>query len=403
MRFEFATAGRVLFGPGTVREAAPAAAELGRRALVVTGSASERAAPLLADLRTRGVEAIALSVVGEPTTHTASAAVESAREAACDLVIGFGGGSAVDLGKAVAAILANGGEPLDYLEVIGRGRPLTRASVPFLAIPTTAGTGSEVTRNAVLVSPQHRVKVSLRSAHLLPRLAIVDPELTYALPPDVTAATGLDALTQLIEPLVCNSPNPMTDALCRDGIARAARSLRRACENGRDATAREDLALASLFGGMALANARLGAVHGLAGPLGGYASVPAPHGALCARLLPFVLEANLRALRGAPPIPTTTTTAPSPTPAAATASAALARFDEVARLLTGRADARADDGVAWVHDLCAALRIPPLASYAIGEADLPALVRQAQSASSMKGNPVPLTDDDLAAVLRAAM
>ena len=269
MRFEFATATRILFGPGSVTEVAPAAAALGRRALLVTGRNVERSAPLREGLNAQGVVAVTFAVAGEPTVDIARADVQRARETECDLVIGLGGGSVLDTGKAIAALLANGGDPLDYVEVIGRGQTLTKPSAPYIAIPTTAGAGAEVTRNAVLASPEHRVKVSLRSPLMFPRLAVVDPELTYSLPPAVTASTGLDALTQLIEPFVSNSANPLTDALCREGMRRAAPSLRRAYENGRDATAREDMAVASLFGGLALANAKLGAVHGCASPLGG--------------------------------------------------------------------------------------------------------------------------------------
>ncbi|MBF8282477.1 MAG: iron-containing alcohol dehydrogenase [Anaerolineales bacterium] len=383
MRFEFATATRVLFGPGTLREVAPLAAAFGRRALVVTGRHVERAAPLLDQLHRQGVATVTFTVSGEPATATALAGVQFAKEAACDLVIGFGGGSALDTGKAVAALLTNGGELLDYLEVIGRGQPLTQSSAPYIAIPTTAGTGSEVTRNAVLASPGHRVKVSLRSPLMLPRLAVVDPELTYALPPEVTAATGLDALTQLVEPFVSNSANPMTDAICREGMRRVARSLRRAYETGSDAAAREDMALASLFGGMALANAKLGAVHGLAGPLGGL--FLAPHGAICARLLPIVMEANVRALQ-----------------LRASNSPALARYDEVAQSLTGNATAAAADGVGWVRDVCAAMAVSPLSRFSLTKADFPAVVAQAQQASSMKGNPVPLTDQEVTDILEQA-
>ncbi len=389
MRFEFATARRILFGPGALQEAAPAAATLGRRALVVRGGSVERAAPLLEQLKAQGVEATTFAVAGEPTTATILAGVERAKELACDLVIGLGGGSVLDSGKAIAALLTNGGDLLDYLEVIGRGQALARPAAPYIAIPTTAGTGSEVTRNAVLASPEHRVKVSLRSPLMLPRLAIVDPELTYSLPPSITASTGLDALTQLIEPYVCNSANPLTDALCREGIVRVARSLQRACEDGKDPTAREDMALASLFGGLALANAKLGAVHGFAGPLGGL--FPAPHGAICARLLPSVMKANVRALQARAPATGRSVERP------------YARYDDVARRLTGRDDATAPDGVVWVQDLCTALAVPPLSQYGLTEADFPTVVAQAQKASSMKGNPTPLSDEALTEILREAM
>ena len=384
MHFEFAAAARILFGPGTMKEVAPVAASWGRRALVVTGNHVERAAPLIEQLKAHGVEAATFTVSGEPTTETAVAGVACAKEQAGEIVIALGGGSVLDTGKAIAALLTNGGDLLDYLEVIGRGRSLTLPSAPCIAIPTTAGTGSEVTRNAVVASPEHRVKVSLRSPHMLPRLAVVDPELTYSLPPAVTASTGLDALTQLIEPYVSHSANPLTDALCREGMQRVARSLRKACDDGQDAAAREDLALASLFGGLALANAKLGAVHGFAGPLGGL--FPAPHGAVCARLLPIVMEANVRALQ---------TRAPD--------SLALKRYDEAARLLTGNLQAAASDGVAWVRELCAALAIPPLSHSGVTEADFSTIVAQAQKASSMKGNPLPLTDEELREVLRQAI
>jgi alcohol dehydrogenase class IV len=290
----------------------------------------------------------------------------------------------IDTGKAVAALLTNSGDPLDYLEVIGRGQPLTQASAPYIAIPTTAGTGAEVTHNAVLASPEHRVKVSLRSPLMLPDVALVDPELSCCLPPDVTAYTGLDALTQVIEPFVSGKANPITDALCREGITRAARSLRRAFENGEDHPAREDMALASLFGGLALANAALGAVHGFAGPFGGM--FDAPHGAICAALLPHVMAINVQALQARQPD-----------------GEALRRYDEVARLLTGNSAATARDGVAWIATLCAALRVPALASYGLARADFDDLITKAAAASSMKGNPVALTPNEMRTILERAI
>ncbi len=384
MTFEFATAHRVVFGPGTFKQAGSLAKEFGRRALVVTGRSGERAGRLRELLAGAGVEGEIFSVAGEPTTQAVSEGVARARAAGCDLVIGFGGGSAMDAAKAMAGLLTNGGELLDYLEVVGRGAPLTKPAAPLLAIPTTAGTGAEVTRNAVLASPEHRVKASLRSPYLLPRVALVDPELTLNLPPDLTASTGMDALTQLIEPYVCPRANPMTDGVCVEGMRRAAWSLRRAVECGSDPAAREDMALASLFGGMALANAGLGAVHGFAAPIGGM--FPAPHGAVCAALLPGVMEANVRALRERAP-----------------ESVALRRYDEVARLLTGRPQATAADGVAWVRELCAALNIARLRTWGLTEGDVVGVVQKAMQASSMKANPIPLSAGELELVLRGAL
>jgi alcohol dehydrogenase class IV len=384
MRFEFATATRIIFGAGTLREVGPIAAEMGSRALVVTGRTVTRAKPLLDLLAAQGIETVTFSVAGEPTTKVVRLGTQRAREADCDLVIGFGGGSVLDTGKAIAALLTNGGAPLDYLEVVGRGQPLTRPSAPCIAIPTTAGTGAEVTRNAVLLSPEHRVKVSLRSPLILPRLALVDPELTYSMPPEVTASTGLDALTQVMEPYVSNRANPLTDALCREGMQRGARSLRRAYEHSDDATAREDMALTSLFGGLALANAKLGAVHGFAGPIGGM--FPGPHGAVCACLLPHVIAINVRVLQER-----------------SLESEALRHYDEIARILTGNERASANDGVAWVGELCRALRIPSLAAYGMTEDDFPLLIEKASVASSMKGNPVQLTPNEMQEILARAL
>jgi alcohol dehydrogenase class IV len=384
MPFEFATATRIVFGPGTFAQAGPLVGALGRHALIVTGRDPRRAERLLAGLREHAVAVTLFSVAGEPSTDDVIRGTAAARTAGCDCVIGFGGGSALDTAKAVAALLTNGGELTDYLEVVGRALALASPAAPCIAIPTTAGTGAEVTRNAVLFSPPHRVKVSLRSPYLLPRIALVDPELTADLPPALTAHTGLDALTQLIEPYTSCRAQPLTDAICVAGLRRGAPALRRACADGRDAAAREDLAFASLCGGLALANAGLGAVHGFAGPLGGL--FPAPHGALCAALLAPVMAANLRALR-----------------IRAADHATLGRYAEVARILTGRPEATADDGVRWVESLVADLGVPPLAHYGITRADFPAIVAAAARASSMKANPIALTPPELEAILARAL
>lgn len=380
MQFEFATAQRIIFGNGTLRDIGKIAAPFGKRALVVTGRDTSRATPLFDLLHKAKVETQIFAVAGEPTIDAVQKGVEAAR--GCDFVIGIGGGSVLDAGKAIAALLTNDGDTFDYLEVIGQGKPLAHAPLPYIAIPTTAGTGAEVTRNAVLGSPQHHVKVSLRSPLMLPSVALVDPELTYDLPPALTASTGLDALTQLIEPFVSSRANPLTDALCRDGISRAARSLRRAYEN--DNFAREDMALASLFGGLALANSGLGAVHGFAAPLGGM--FPAPHGAICAALLPHVMRTNVHALQKGSP-----------------SSTALRRYHEVARILTGDESATALDGVAWVTKLCHALEIPALSTYGITESDFPAIIEKAAAASSMKANPLKLTPEEMNHILQLAL
>jgi len=357
---------------------------MGRRALVVTGRNPERAAALWARLSEAGVAHVTFAAETEPTIDMTLRGTQHAREHACDLVIGMGGGSVLDTGKTVAALLTNPGEPLDYLEVIGRGQPLENQSAPYIAIPTTAGTGTEVTRNAVLASPEHRVKVSLRSPGMLPALALVDPDLTVSLPPALTAQTGLDALTQVIEPFVSNQANPLTDAICREGMRRASRSLLRAYEHGDDMAARTDMAFASLCGGLALANAKLGAVHGFAGPFGGM--FDAPHGAVCAALLPHVMAVNVAALRERQP-----------------GNPVLRRYDEVAQVLTGDATADAADGVAWIADLCAMLQVPGLATYGVSADDFDDLIEKSARSSSMKGNPVELIPAEMRRILERSL
>lgn len=383
-RFEFATAGRVIFGWNTLEEVGKIALECGRRALVVTGRDPARAARLVQLLEAAGLSTTTFGVAGEPSTGTIEEGVGLARAESCELVVGFGGGSAIDAAKAISALLTNPGELMDYLEVIGRAQPLARPAAPCIAIPTTAGTGAEVTRNSVLSAVDHGVKVSLRSPFMLPRVALVDPALTVSLPPAVTASTGMDALTQLIEPYTCCRPNPCVDALCLEGLRRAARALPRACADGASREAREDMALASLLGGFALANAGLGAVHGFAGPLGGM--FPVPHGVVCAALLAPVMEANLRALRDRQPD-----------------SPVLARYATVAECLTGRTGATPEDGVRWVAAVSRQLGIPGLSAGGIGAADFPELVEKAARASSMKANPLPLSTAELTAILTAAL
>lgn len=378
MRFEFATATRIVFGEGTASTLPDLVRSFGVRPLIVTGASSERASSLVSALSPQ-----VFSVPGEPTVELVREGVRLAQAASCDVIVSIGGGSVIDAGKAIAVIATNGGEPLDFLEVVGKGQAITEPALPFIAVPTTAGTGSEVTRNAVLGSTEHGVKASLRSPLMLPRIALVDPELTYGLPPAITAYTGLDALTQLIEPYVSARANPLVDSLCVEGIRRIAGALRRACRDGHDRDARRDMSLASLFGGLALANAGLGVVHGFAAPLGG--SWKAPHGALCAAVLPHGMAANVAALRTrAPQLP------------------ALDRYSTIARLLTGRNDAAAEDGIEWVRSLCAELNVPPLRAWGIAAADLPGVVEKAARASSMKANPLPLSGDELLDVLAAA-
>jgi alcohol dehydrogenase class IV len=380
--FEFATATRIVFGNGRAMELPVLIKEFGSRLLVVTGKNPGRIQPLLDLLQANNFTMTLFSVGGEPTIGLAKSGAELGRSSDCQCVVAIGGGSVIDCGKAIAALAANPGPPLDYLEVIGKAQPLQFAPLPFVAVPTTAGTGAEVTRNAVLHSPEHRVKVSLRSALMLPRVALVDPDLTRELPPALTASTGLDALTQLIEPFVSNRSNPVSDAVCREAIPRVIRSLRKAFENGGDADARNEMALGSLCGGLALANAGLGAVHGLAGPIGGMFEVA--HGAICAALLPEVMEKNVTLAQEKKDM------------------VLVRRYNDVARLLTGVPTARAPDGVQWVRNLCLALHIPCLALLGIRRADLPEIAEKAEASSSLKGNPIELTRAQLIEILERA-
>ncbi|HKD08345.1 MAG TPA: iron-containing alcohol dehydrogenase [Bryobacteraceae bacterium] len=384
MRFEFASAGRTIFGQGVTAELPALVKPFGKRALVVTGSDRIRHAALIGNLEAGGCACALFGVRGEPTVAIAQKGAGLARSRECQVVIAIGGGSAIDAGKAISALATNPGDVLDYLEVVGRALPLPNTPLPFIAIPTTAGTGSEVTRNAVLGSPEHSVKASLRSNSMLPRIALVDPELTYGLPPRLTASTGLDAVTQLIEPYVSSRANPATDALCLDGLRNAAASLRRAYRDGGDIEARARMSYASLLGGLALANAGLGVVHGLAAPIGGM--FDAPHGAVCAAILPHGMRANIVALRERMP-----------------ESDALRRYETIARLLTSDANATPEAGADWIGQLVTDLDVPPLRAYGVTKFRLPEIAEKATNASSMKANPIPLTAEEISFVIERAL
>jgi alcohol dehydrogenase class IV len=382
--FSLALPAEVRFGAGRVSEVPAALAGLGvSRVLVVTGRTTSRADAVRSGLTEAGIESVVVGVPTEPTIELMRVVMTKVTEAGCDAVLGYGGGSALDVAKAAAVLATAGGDPLDYLEVIGAGRPIVAPGLPCVAVPTTAGTGSEVTRNSVLTDGS--VKASLRSPLMLPTLAIVDPDLLVGLPRSSISSSGMDALSQLIEPLLSDRANPFSDALARDGIRRSARSLRRACEEGMaDAAVREDLALASLFGGLCLANSGLGVVHGLAAGLG--ARLSAPHGAVCAAVLAASVEVNLQALRHrAPDHP------------------ALSKLRDLAGLLTDRPQAYPEDAIVWLQELTTALSIPGLGHYGLDPSEIAALVTTTQQASSMKANPIPLTDAEVSDIMRRSL
>jgi alcohol dehydrogenase class IV len=375
MDFEFATAARIVFAPGASKLLPQIVRSFGNRALFVTGRNPSRAIPAVRAVEAAGVAAEVFSVPGEPTLEAVRQGARAAREK-CDLVIGFGGGSAIDAAKAIAALATNSGEPLDYLEVIGNARPLENTPLPFIAVPTTAGAGAEVTRNAVLASPEHKVKASLRSPLMLAKVVLADPDLTLDLPRDTTIYTGLDALTQVVEPYVCKRANSFTDAFCVEGLKRISASLPAVVRDGRDLPARESMSFASLLGGLALANAGLGVVHGFAAPLGGM--LDAPHGGLCAAVLPHGVSVNIRALRER-----------------ASGSETLERYRHAARILTGNTTAEPEDCARYLADLCQHLSVPALRTYGLTRERIPELVEKAAKASSMKSNPIQLTPDEL--------
>jgi alcohol dehydrogenase class IV len=391
-KFEFHSPARIVFGRGQFDRIGQLASQLGSAALVIhnapesgDGGLPDRLAALLSDAN---LPCAFLRQRGEPQVADVDRALLIARQHNCDLVIALGGGSAIDAAKAVAGLLTNPGSALDYMEVVGAGLKITRPSAPWIAVPTTAGTGAEVTRNAVIGCPEKRFKASIRSQHLLPRIALVDPELGVPVRPEITARSGMDALCQLIESCTSLAAQPMTDALAMKGIALAARSLRRAYENGADLDAREDMAMAALLSGITLSNAGLGAVHGFAAPLG--ANFPAPHGVICAALLPHVIAANTKALRAQSPD-----------------HPFLARYAAIGRTLAFRPDlpdlAAVEACIEVTRRLVRDLAIPPLARFGLAERDIPQLVSLARKSSSMRYNPLTLPDDVLAEVLRRAI
>jgi alcohol dehydrogenase class IV len=384
--FAFRTAGTISFGAGARSQVAEAAARFGRRVLLVTGARSLAASGELdrvcERLSSASLSVASWSASGEPDVDTVDRGASLAKEFGAEVVVAIGGGSVLDAAKAVAAVATNGGAAIDYLEDLpgAGGRTIEAAPLPLIAVPTTAGTGSEVTRNAVLRVPQAAVKRSIRDDRMLPRVAIVDPELAAAAPPEVAVASALDALTHLVESYVSLGAQPTTDLIAIAGARRAVAALRLLADGDRTGVW-DELALASVWGGMALANAGLGAVHGLVAPLGGRCAIP--HGSGCAALLAPTLRANVEALRKR------SRDAP-----------ALARYAELARALTG-----SDDPLRLAADLDELRRrlgARRLDALGVRAADLSSVVA-ASRGGSMKHNPIVLTDAELEAILVAAM
>ncbi|WP_028709428.1 iron-containing alcohol dehydrogenase [Propionicicella superfundia] len=381
MSFTFTTAQRVVFGPGAVRQLPGIVTGYGSRVFLVLDTHIDTDGDLVTGV---GDERLLWPTQGEPTVTGIERAVAAASEFGPDVIVGIGGGSVVDTAKAVGILLGNGGAPLDYLEVVGAGKPLTAGSLPVIAVPTTAGTGAEVTANTPIFSPEHKVKASLRSPAMIPAVALVDPELTVGCPPAVTASAGLDALTQCLEPLTSCKANDFTDLLAREGLRRAALGLRAAYADGSDVAARTDMSMCSLLGGMALANAKLGAVHGLAAPLGGMTG--GAHGEVCAAVLAACTRANIAALTERDP-----------------GNPALERYAEAARILTGDPAAKPADGIAWIAETVSLLGVRTLSRLGLTAEQIPDAVKQGLAASSMKGNPIVLTEAEVTRIVEESM
>jgi alcohol dehydrogenase class IV len=379
VNFEFATSTHIIFENGSFRKIPGLIRDFGSKVLIVSGTNQNLALQLSESLSEIDIHSEIFSVHSEPTISDIEQGTILTRKTLCNVVVGIGGGSAVDSAKAIAALVPNQGELTDYLEVIGKGRKLEIEPLPFIAIPTTAGTGAEVTKNSVIKSTLHNVKVSLRSDLMFPKLAVIDPELTLTMPPHLTATTGVDALTHLLETFVSNQSNPFIDMLCREGMRRISASLEHAFNDGNNLEARENMAMASMLGGMALASVKLGAVHGFAGPLGGM--YPIPHGAVCACLLPAVMEVNIKSLKDKKLV------------------IQLQKFDEVARILTGNKSSDALDGAVWVKTLVKKLQIPSLSDFQLTAECFPELIEKAKNSSSMKGSPVELNNEQLREIL----
>ncbi len=379
MNFEFGTAQRIIFGQGCVNQAGEIIQGFGKRLLLITGKHNQYDNPILNQQSiTKRYEILQIVSEKEPGVGFIQDSLKMIEDFHPDVVVSIGGGSVIDTGKALAILSANEGVLLDYLEVIGKGNPLTKESRPFIAIPTTAGTGSEATRNAVIYDQASGLKVSLRSPLMLPKVAMIDPLLTLGLPPEITASTGMDALTQVIEPLITRKANPITDAICFHAVSIAREALLNAYHDPENMEAREQMALISLFGGIALANSGLGVVHGFAAAIGGmYPGIH--HGQICAALLPASFEINYLASKSRPEYAQITR-----------------KMEEISRLLAGKSQTKPDEPL---KELISEIGIPGLDKLGIEKKDYPMIIEKALKSSSMKGNPFDLSREELSRIL----
>ncbi|ELL0574348.1 iron-containing alcohol dehydrogenase [Vibrio fluvialis] len=376
--FQFMTSSRIIFGEGALQSSLSVISQYGYSVLLVSGKRTERANVVVDYLQQQNMRYQHLAVSGEPNITMVEEAAVGGRRFSPDVVVAIGGGSVLDMGKALAAIIPNQGNVYDYVEVVGRNVPLKSKPLPFIAIPTTASTGSEVTRNAVLRSGQDRVKVSLRSPEMLADVAIVDPTLTYGTDLATSGRGAMDAFTHLMEAYVCGEPNPLTDMICEEGVRRLSRSILATCVRD-DSKARADLSFAAMLGGMAITNAKLGAAHGLASALGG--KLDAPHSVITARLAPYVMRENIHAAQ------------------LAGREDVLARYRRLSHLLTGRKNANVEDGALWAQMMLDKLKLPTLSEYGVCSTSFEQVARDAMKSNAIKGNPIPLTSERLIYIL----
>ncbi|ELI0350892.1 iron-containing alcohol dehydrogenase [Vibrio vulnificus] len=376
--FQFMTATRIIFGEGALQSSLSILSQFGYSALLVTGKDLARAMPIIGYFKSQNIRYQHVAISGEPNITMVEETAIIGRKFKPDMVVAIGGGSVIDMGKALAAIIPNQGDVYDYVEVVGRNVPLKTQPIHFIAIPTTASTGSEVTRNAVLKSGQDKVKVSLRSPDMLADVAIVDPTLTYGTDAYTSGRGAMDAFTHLMEAYVCGEPNPLTDMICEEGLRRLSHSIIPGCLQD-DYKARSDLAFSAMLGGMAITNAKLGAAHGLASALGG--KLDAPHSVITAQLAPHVMNENIMAAREAG------------------RADVLTRYKSLARLVTKNGDASELEGVEWVKGVLDKLQLPELSQFGVCSTSFDAVAEDALRSVAIKGNPLPLTKARLSYIL----
>ena len=376
--FQFMTSTRIIFGEGALASSLSVLSQFGYSVLLVSGKNLERSALVVDYLNHQNMRYQHVSIRGEPNITMVEEVALAGRKFKPDMVVAIGGGSVIDMGKALAAVIPNQGDVYDYVEVVGRNVPLKAKPIPFIAIPTTASTGSEVTRNAVLRSGQDRVKVSLRSPDMLADVAIVDPKLTYGTDIQTSARGAMDAFTHLMEAYVCGDPNPLTDMICEEGLRKLSGAIMKGCLED-DPQARCDLSFAAMLGGMATTNAKLGAAHGLASALGG--KLNAPHSIITAQLAPYVMQENIRAATHAG------------------RDDILNRYEKLAQILTGRVNAHREDGILWVNMMLDKLLLPKLNSFGVCSTSFESVAQDALRSVAIKGNPIPITMQRLMYIL----